>query len=757
MRFPRVVICVLFSFLKISGVFGAHIIGGEMYYECMGYGNAGKDTTKRIYRIYITLYRDCRPQSNAAGFDQPLGFTIWRKNANGTYTNTKSGNNPEYSINSLHKGPDPIDPPIYPCLILPPDICVEKGEYYYDVELPIINQEYVVVWQRCCRNSTISNIQMPDATGITFSVSIHPEAQKTCGSSPRFKNFPPTVICVNEPFSFDHAATDKEGDLLIYSFCPPLAGGGRSGGNGCSATIPSPDCPPPFTEVSFRAPMYSYLFPLTGNPPMTINSITGEITGEPDLIGQFVISVCVSEYRSGVLLSTVRRDFQFNVASCTGTVVAQLDNGVPMGKKDRSILLCNTDQLTMKNSSYQQQFISDILWEYENGGQIETSTVWNPTIKFKEGGLHNGRFILNPGTNCSDTVNFVANVINDLKPDFSFTFDSCHVGPVQFRDTSSSSYSTITNWNWDFGDGFLGFQKNVDLQYVYPDRYTIKLQIMDNFGCVNQIQKPLVWYPSPEVVIFEPSIKAGCVPLKVNFRNISFPTDNSYTFNWKFSDGDEAQGISVDHVFDSIGNYDLKLEVTSPVGCYNEGSFSNVVQVYPPPTAEWMIDKNVLDIKDPMVQLNDLSKLTLGRTWIVNGKDYYYDKDLTLILKDTGFHHIQLIVSDQFLCTDTLEADVFVGHKFTLFMPNAFTPNGDGNNETFLPVGDIHSLEYYSLNIYDRWGSVIFHSSDPQIGWNGKFNNSGTEVPSGAYPYLLNYKVNRSNPVSEKKMLALIR
>lgn len=92
------------------------------------------------------------------------------------------------------------------------------------VELPIINENYLIVWQRCCRNSTITNIFDPLSIGATYTIEIHPEAQRTCNSSPRFINFPPTVLCVNAPFQFDHSAFDKDGDLLIYEFCEPLEG-----------------------------------------------------------------------------------------------------------------------------------------------------------------------------------------------------------------------------------------------------------------------------------------------------------------------------------------------------------------------------------------------------------------------------------------------------------------------------------------------------------------------------------------------------
>lgn len=749
---------IILSFLTISQVRAAHIIGGELYYRCLGYGNNGLDTSSRTYRIYIKLYRDCRPQQNAAGFDAPLGFTIYRKEANGSYSNVRP-NNQEFTIPRLTEGPFKIAPPEYPCLILPPDICVESGTYEYDVTLPIISREYVIVWQRCCRNNTISNIQNPGGTGATFTIEIHPEAQKTCNNSPRFLNFPPTVVCVNNPLKFDHQAVDDEGDLLVYSFCEPLAGGGQGGGGGnpCNSVIPTPDCPPPFPLVQFRAPQYTYLFPMGGNPPVSINSLTGQITGEPNTLGQFVVSVCVSEYRNGILLSTLRRDFQFNVASCQGTVVGKLNNGVELRPNFQSILLCNSNELQMVNGSYQQQYISDVLWEYENGGTIDTFRGWAPKITFREGGIHKGRFILNPGTNCSDTVNFEVNVIPEIKTDFSINFDSCKAGPVSFTDLSRSDYSKITAWDWNFGDGFRGFSPAMNIQYVYPDRYTVYLEVTDEFGCKNKTQKGIIWKPAPEVVIFEPSVKEGCVPLKVAFKNISFPTDSSYQFNWSFSNGVKRSGTNFIETFDSVGSYDLKLEVISPIGCRNEGEFKNIVTVSPPPAASGRVDRTMVEIDSALIYLEDLSLNTTGRTWIINGREFFFDQNLNYSFSDTGWQTIKLIAADRFLCTDTLDFRVFVYRDFTLFMPNAFTPNGDGVNEVFGPVGKMNDLETYKLKIFDRWGGIIFESDRPDHGWNGKVQNEGEDLPPGVYTYDLEFKAANRETVRERKLLTLIR
>ncbi|MCC6815227.1 MAG: gliding motility-associated C-terminal domain-containing protein [Saprospiraceae bacterium] len=734
----------------------AHIIGGDLYYECLGYGNNGLDTNTRKYRIVLTLYRDCRPQQSAGTFDDPLGFTIYRKDlVTSKFTLVRNGNRNEFSIVGF-SGPTLIDPPNYPCLELPPDICVESGIYEYEVDLPIIDEEYHIIWQRCCRNNTISNILNPGQVGITFTITIHPESQKTCNSSPRFRNFPPTVVCVNNPFQFDHSAIDKEGDLLVYSLCEPF-GGGANNGNGCNAVIPNPDCPPPFPKVNFRAPQYNYLFPMGGNPPVTINSLTGMISGEPNVQGQFVVSVCCSEYRNGVLLSTLRRDFQFNVASCVGTVVAKLNNGIEVSKQNYEMLICSSDSIKIDNSSYQQRFINGIVWEYQNGGILESSTDWNPVLKFKEGGIHSGRFILNPGTNCSDTANFRINVIADLKSDFTFSYDSCKLGPVDFSDQSKSSFSKIVSWNWDFGDGFKGFDKNYQLQYLNPDNYAVKLDVYDEFGCKSTVTKNLGWFPAPNVIIFKPSATEGCVPFTINFKNISFPTDSNYKFKWIFSDSTEYSGINVTKTFDSTGIYGLKLEVTSPIGCYNSGSFDKVIHVLPPPAAKWSVDPLVVNILNASVIGIDSSTNTIGRSWIVDGKEFFFDQELNYRFKDTGYHNIRLIVNDRFLCTDTLDTQVFVFKNYSLYMPNAFTPNGDGNNEVFGPVGQFDGLNYYELNIYDRWGSLLFSSTKPEEMWNGKVMDSDKLVPSGTYVYILKYKLDRKDPVELRNVFALIR
>lgn len=733
----------------------AHIIGGEMYYECLGYGSNGTDTTKRRYLITIKLYRDCF--SGGANFDDPVGFTIFRQQGNG-WVNTRNGNgaNSEYRV-SLRQPIENIDPPNYPCLLLPPDLCGEAGTYQMEVELPIIQQKYLVVWQRCCRNNTITNIVNPESTGASFFIEIHPEAQKTCNNSPRFINFPPTVLCVNEPFTFDHSAFDKEGDLLIYEFCEPMTGGGRGGGGGnCNSVIPTPDCAPPYAPVQYRIP-YTALFPLGGNPQVTINTLNGIISGKPDVIGQFVVGVCVYEYRNGVLLSVLRRDFQFNVASCEGAVEARLAGASQLTPDQFSITVCGSLQYQMRNSSIDSRFINEVQWTYENGGQVDTFYGWAPNIVFKEGGWHNGRFILNPGTNCGDTGYFRINLIPDLQAKFDASYDSCHAGPVQFIDLTTSGFSSPNQWTWSAGDGITSNAQNPNIQYLRPGNYTAILTVKGNYGCESKAQKIINWFPSPEVVIFAPSKSEGCVPMEVIFKNISFPTDSNYQFVWSFTDGFVDTGYSIIRTFPDTGIFGLKLAVTSPLGCYNESSFNQVIQAFNPPVAMWSIDKMNINLNDPVVELKDISQGTIGRTWTIQGNEVYFDRSLQYELKDTGYYNVQMIVVDRFLCTDTLETNLFAFKNFSIYFPNAFSPNGDGKNETYGPVGQFSSLQHFAMQIFDRWGALVYATQSPTEGWNGKNQHSGKDLPAGVYVCKLKYQAQSREPVETHYLFSLLR
>jgi gliding motility-associated-like protein len=99
---------------------------------------------------------------------------------------------------------------------------------------------------------------------------------------------------------------------------------------------------------------------------------------------------------------------------------------------------------------------------------------------------------------------------------------------------------------------------------------------------------------------------------------------------------------------------------------------------------------------------------------------------------DTGHYTVQQIVINQYGCADTSEQIVPILAEFTFFVPNAFTPNGNGNNDVFYGSGE--GIREFTMLIFDRWGNLIFESHDPSVGWDGT-RNGGTLCQIDTYVY----------------------
>lgn len=288
-----------FTLLSNAGfsdyIYANHLVGGELSYQCVG------DDT---YILNLVIYRDCNC-IDCADFDNPANITIF--NSSGSVVN-----------NIQMFSPTIIEVPLDTeglCLESSPDVCVERGEYSLDVNLPSIPGGYQVVYQRCCRNNTIVNIVGPGDTGSTYLVNI-PENDGGCNnSSPTFDNYPPIIICANSPFEFNHAATDIDGDELVYEICEPTIGADPFD------PAPVPASPPPYPSVTWASP-YTATSPLGGTPAIEIDPSTGFLTAFPTSVGQFVVGICVSEFRDGELIGTSIRDFQFNVTDCEIVLVS---------------------------------------------------------------------------------------------------------------------------------------------------------------------------------------------------------------------------------------------------------------------------------------------------------------------------------------------------------------------------------------------------------------------------------------------------
>ena len=745
---------ILFTLLPFSYLQATHIVGGEMTYVCLGNGD---------YEITLKIYRNCESQT---GFDGPF---------NGAMSIYKGESEVEFGRITM---PSPVVTPIppdinNPCLILPPNICVEEGLYQFNlsdddignINLPLSDESYHIIYQRCCRNNTISNILNPESTGATFYIEITGESQSLCNSTPTFDNFPPIVICVNEDLVFDHSATDPDGDLLVYELCSPLKGGGLAGwmgpGNASDfdGTNPNPDAPPPFDNVIFVGPTYQATDPIGGNPILTINPTTGLLTGTPNTEGQFVVGICVDEYRNGVLLSRVQRDFQFNIAFCEPTVVAEV-NGDYFGGADSLFQFenCNGDT-TLSFQAPQSQFISDYEWQFDLGGVSPLGyNEPNIDVEFPGYGTYNGVLMLNPGSSCGDTALFVVEIYEPPTANFSSDYDTCVAGTVTFTDLSiSTAFHDISNWSWDFGDGQTATEQNPELNYTDPGTYNVTLQITDENGCEDEITQPVVWLPVPPLIIIEPSSFSGCPPLDVFFNNLSTPIDDTYDIVWDFGDGGTSQAISPSYTYLEEGTYSIYVGITSPIGCFVEKTFPDLIKVDSFPIADFSFGPDHITNFEPETHFNNESIRDVAWQWDFNGYGTSFMENPIFSFPDTGLQVVELIVTTATGCKDTIQKTVDVIPEIRYFLPNAFTPNDDDLNDEFRSVGFYRGMKDYNFKVWNRWGEMIFETNDPEEGWNGKWKNKFTKMPVGVYVYQVKYREPRGVPHELQGFITLVK
>ncbi len=747
--------CALLFLCNLS-VQARHIIGGEITYECLGYKNDDPSTNIRLYQFYMKIYRDC--QGNGANFDSAFGSLT------GTVTIYRGVDEEEVTTIFLNAPLiTDIDPdPGNPCVIVPPNICAEEGIYEFPIlELPVVDESYYIIYQRCCRNVTINNIINPEDSGATYYMELTAAAQEVCNNSPTFNEFPPLVLCANEPFTFDHGATDQDGDQLVYEFCSPFLGGGpnQAQPNSFFGVAPNPDAPPStFQDVQFIVPNYNFENPLGTDSELFINSSTGLLQGEPAFLGQFVVGICVSEYRNGQLLSTVRRDFQFNVANCEVLVQADIEEDEIVNGNEFVINSCGENTVTFVNQSFLEQNIDTYKWEFFLAGDIpNVFNDWSPTIDFPSFGQYFGRLILNPDQQCGDTATIRVNIFPEVEADFSYAYDTCVSEPVQFTDQSFSAIDGITNWTWEFGDNLGSSGTSPSHLYRNPGNYLVNLSVEDENGCTDEISQEISYFPVPNLIVVAPNRFENCVPGIIQFDNLSEPIDDTYLIEWNFGDGNTSSTVSPTHTYTEPGLFDVSLAITSPIGCSTDTIFRELISIEPTPIADFYFTPEETDIFNPTISFFDESMLADRYLWNFNGLSTSIDPNPVYTFQDTGRQEITLIIESQNGCRDTSIQVVDIAPVVTYHLPNAFTPNDDSKNDIFKGVGYLRGIQNFQMGIWNRWGEQIFTSRDIGTGWNGRKNNSGRMAPNGVYTYIIKFDGPRGAPFEYKGIVTLIR
>lgn len=754
------IIAIFIVFLCINTVNGRHIVGGDITYKCKG---ADAQLRRTSFDIQMFVYRDSR--GGGAPFDARPSIGVYR--LDGGVWRTQEivqvglGQNGPIEINNAN-----------PCIIVPPNVGVDQGVYNFSITLPW-GFDYQIVYQRCCRNNTINNIRDPGDQGAGFNVTISKFSVENCNNSPEFANFPPVVVCNNKRLAFNHQAVDADGDSLSYTFCsPPTAGGTfgvRQGENAaaCNGVTPNPqNCPPPYGTVVFIPP-YSYDKPMQGDPVVTINEKTGLISGTPRTMGQFVIGVCVKEFRNGQLIGEIQRDFQFNVENCDNAfeAIAGAKDGDPKARPVDNITegdtiyvkSCGASLMLFENKSKINSTLPvTYQWQFVRNNKLDTFNSTNLLIAFPTLGKFYGKLIINPRQeDCSDTADIAVTILPKIDADFSFTYDTCVFGPVQFNDRSTISSNLPDQYRWNFNSQGQSLSKNPEFDFPTPGIKRISYSVTDKNGCRDTLSKLLTYQPVPTRIGIAPDRFIGCEPVEIFFKNNSVPIDETYDITWNFGDGTIKKAISPKHIYTKPGFYDIFISIKSPINCYIERNYSSLIEIKESPKAGFDYNPKELNSFVRDVKFTDQSISADYYQWRFGSIGGSPEKNPQFSFPDTGVYKVLQIVIKENGCIDSASAIIDILPVTTLHIPNAFTPNNDDLNDEFKVTGYLEGINNFKLKIYNRYGELLYEGDDPTKGWNGV--SKDRIAPADIYIYKVEYLTPRQENVQKTGHLTLLR
>ena len=685
----RATLSILFLIIALHG-FATHILGGEMYYTYLGNDD---------YQVTLRLYRDCGPSNTMnTALDPQAAIGIF--NSAGVLVNTVHFDLPQETTVPLVV--------TNPCLTAPPEICTKQGIYTGVIHLPSGTGGYTLSYQRCCRSPAVININNnPSSQGMTCTVQVPDPDVSGPNSSPAFDGDPPTVLCLDQTTVIDQLAVDPDGDSLVYAMCAPL-----QGGDNLVNVIPDPPAAPPYAPVIW-APGYSVNNQLNSNPPVVFGNDNGQLTLHPTTMGNFAVSLCVSEYRNGVLLSQVIRDFRFLVVNCTQAITSSFQDQQNA---------CDGLAVQMTNQSTGASFYH---WDFGVAGtNADTSHEVAPAFTFPAPGSYTISLIANPGWPCGDTSYSTYNVHDPVQVAFTAPPTLCPDQlPVSL--TATGNFTTAANLQWDFGTGVSPDlnSAHTTVSWSTLGSHAVSVSVNDD-GCSAAFTDTVRIFPLP-VPVFAADTN-GCVPFEPQFTNSSTAW-TSLSFLWDLGDGTHSTDSLPQHLYTASGIYDVALTVTTNSGCIASRTLNRpgLISVWPQPTAMATALPDVTTVLQPEVTFTDYS--TDAEQWDFLVEGIHYDTTtFTHTFSDAGWYTAFLTVTSGVGCMDTTSMRIFVGdHLF--FAPTAFSPNGDGTNEIWQP--SVIGARKYHLDIFDRWGRSVFSTTDPSKGWDGK------DAMPGMYSY----------------------
>jgi gliding motility-associated-like protein len=382
---------------------------------------------------------------------------------------------------------------------------------------------------------------------------------------------------------------------------------------------------------------------------------------------------------------------------------------------------CIDDSVQFQNTSIGGWYYD---WDFGDG---TGSSLPNPLHTY----INQGGFIIRliaSNQFCKDTTFQNVNIKHEINAGFTVDDDSiCQHNTINFTNTTTYDPVVLPVYAWDFKDGGTDNVINPSHLFDFEGIYTVRMIATDYLGCKDTAEHVVV-VDSTGSISFEVTEEEVCAGTTIGLKGTFMQQGNTGS-SWNMADGNILKDkFDFNYTFDAPGTYEVKFIANYRV-C-PDAEFSKLVTVKPYPKVNLGEDTSLC--------LNGKA-ITLTETVNAGNPNavYTWNSDGTAKAPSIQVRHSGMYATTVEIDGCSASDSVYVSNNCYINIPNAFSPNGDGNGDYFLPRQALSKgVSKFNMNIYNRWGQLLFTSNSINgRGWDGKYNNQPQDL--GVYVYLV--------------------
>ena len=387
----------------------------------------------------------------------------------------------------------------------------------------------------------------------------------------------------------------------------------------------------------------------------------------------------------------------------------------------------------------QSQNAFNYQWDFgEFNNNQDQSSEFEPSYTYSQSGIFDVQLISSSTLGCSDTLIQQVHILEPLNMAINHT-DSLCITEGFFDFYAEVSGPDQYQLLWNFGASANPTTSTLEevLNVEFLEYGIVPIMLIGTYDvCADTLFDQVRVFGEPQIG-FSYNNGIQCAPATAFFTNTSF-SDGPASYFWDFGDNGLSTAFSPSHIYTEVGSYSVGLTMVTTVGCIDTLYImqQDLVVVQPNPTAAFTVSPERTDICNAEITFTDYS---------MDAEDYFYVFDQGFISTEPNFVHQYinegsdyplLVVTNQFGCSDTARATVLI-EPFEIYIPNTFIPDDNTVNDLFFARTDFEILEW-DFSIYNRWGELIFNTTELSKGWDGDFE--GMNSPVGTYLWVAKYR-----------------